>query len=155
MRLYRPRRRPAYIPVVSMADIAFLLIIFFMLTTTFIRESGLHVKLPGAHSAEELPQQRDVNVTVSRSGEIRVETKVVPLEGLPQALREQMRALHTDSVLIRADRKVLYEQLIQVMDIAKTLGARVSLAVEKLPEPPVPIPPQEEPPHATPDAGPR
>jgi len=122
-----------------MADIAFLLIIFFMLTTTFIKDSGLDIRLPGARSADELPPAREVYVSIGRSGTILVDTQPVALEQLSSVLQQKLKATTDKTVTVRADRQVEYGLVVTVIDIAKSLGARINLAVEKLPPEAEPI----------------
>lgn len=132
MRL-RPRRRPApSIPMVSMADIAFLLIIFFMVSTTFVKESGLELTLPGAESADELEKPEEILVSVGRDRTIRVNAEPATLENLPRVLGQKLAQRRNKVVTVRADEGIEYGFVVSVMDVPKSLGAQLNLAVEKL-----------------------
>ena len=142
----KQRRKKAvpYIPVVSMADIAFLLIIFFMLCTTFVRESGLQLQLPGAQATDTLPPQKEVRISIDRSKQIRVDDQRVLLEDLDDVLYEKLAPRSSKAVLIRADESIDWGTVVQVLDVPKTLEERkgweigINVAVEDL------DPPEEE-----------
>lgn len=138
MRLRRHRRRQARIPVVSMADVAFLLIIFFICTTSFGRESGLHLKLPGAQAPDLLHLPPKVHISIDKSKQIIVDQQIVPLPRLTSLLYQKLSRMPNKTVIIRADESVDWGTVVKVMDISKTLeeqtGWRIGLhvAVEDL-----------------------
>ena len=117
------------IPMAAMADIAFLLIVFFMLTSTFAKDTGLDISLPQAQTSQELPK-RDVTVWITRSGEVHIDDTVVPADPrqIVAALREALRDASVRSVTIRGDQGVPYGDVVRVMDVAKQNGATITLA---------------------------
>jgi len=115
-----------------MSDIAFLLIIFFMLSTTFVKESGLELTLPGAESADELDKPEEILVSVGRDKTIRVDMEPATLETLPQVLQRKLAQRRNKVVTVRADEGIEYGFVVAVMDVPKSLGAQLNLAVEKL-----------------------
>ena len=117
------------IPVVAMADIAFLLLIFFLLASTFIRETGVDVKLPKTVEADSLPK-RDISIEISSRGEIQINSKDVTIAALPMVLREELEGTSSKKVTIRGDQDSPYGAVIQVMAIVRSEGAEILCAAE-------------------------
>ena len=88
MRLKRKREVKAMIPTASMSDIAFLLIIFFMLTTVFRKELGLKVILPTAKTTKRILKSRDLaNIYIDREGRISVDDNLISPERVKIAFK--------------------------------------------------------------------
>ncbi len=108
-----------------MADIAFLLIIFFLLTSTFARDRGLDIKLPRAATTEQLPK-RAITVQIGRDGEIRLNGRPVQAHQFQQALAAALAETSLKKVTVRADADVAYGRVFSVVDIARLEGARAT-----------------------------
>jgi len=113
----------------TMADVAFLLIIFFMLTSTFARDTGLDITLPKALTSESLPK-REVTIWVNRFGQIKVNDNWIDPQHLVVVLRQELAESATSAVTIRGDEQVPYGTIVTVMDTAKLFGADITLAAE-------------------------
>lgn len=112
-----------------MVDVVFLLIIFFMVSTTFITlESGLPIDLPQASSAQA--QASDIpTVTVTSERAIFLGGNQVQEADLVAALRAQLEATGQGAVVLRADQTVPHGLAVRVMDLIKQAGAqRVQIA---------------------------
>lgn len=123
-----PNEEPNVAPLI---DIVFILLIFFVVTTTFARDLGIDVERPSAGSATE--QAVDlVRVAVGRGGELAVDGRPTSAWRLEAEVEDRI-ALHSDkSVLVVADRGVDAETLVDVMDTCRQAGAlQVAIAVEK------------------------
>lgn len=118
-------------PLTSLIDIVFLLLIYFLLTTNFMVEEGIKIKLPQAKAAA--PQTEEViTVYVDQQGSAFVENQEVSLAKLFDRLKDMIRGQEDKLVVIRADRAVILNKAVKVMDIAKAAGAgRLCLATEK------------------------
>ncbi len=126
----RSRLQPlSPLPMATMADVAFLLIIFFMLTSTFARDTGLDIILPRAMTSESLPK-REVTVWVNRYGQVRINENWIEPGDLMPALRAEFAQADVKGVTIRGDERVPYGTIVTVMDAAKQLGADITLAAE-------------------------
>ena len=79
MELRRKAGTGAKIPTSSMADIAFLLIVFFMVTTIFKLEQGLAITLPRSEAGEKIPREKIAHVWIDRQGTILIDDLVVDL----------------------------------------------------------------------------
>lgn len=117
------------LPMATMADVAFLLIIFFMLTSTFAKDTGLDITLPTALTSEKL-EKREVTIWVNREGQVRINETWIAPEGLREALRVEFSKADVKGVTIRGDEGVPYGTIVTVMDVAKILGADITLAAE-------------------------
>ena len=132
--LVHAQRKPRYgvqVPMTSLIDIVFLLLIYFLLTTNFMVDEGISVKLPQAQASA--PQTEEViTVFVDAQGRTFMGNQPVALDLLFDRLREQLASRASDLVVVRADRSVILNQAVKVMDIAKAAGAgRLVLATEK------------------------
>jgi biopolymer transport protein ExbD len=112
-----------------MVDVVFLLIIFFMVSTTFITlESGLPVDLPEASSAEAQPEGMPT-VTIDASERIYLAGSELDVTSLVPALQALLRDSDQDVVVLRADQSVSHGLTVRVMDAIKRAGAaRVAIA---------------------------
>jgi len=132
--LVHPKRRnriTPQVPLTSLIDIVFLLLIYFLLTTNFMVEEGIKIKLPQAKAAA--PQTEEVvTVYVDEQGRAFLGGEEVPLAGLFDRLKQMIAEREDKLVVIRADRAVILNKAVKVMDIAKAAGAgRLCLATEK------------------------
>ncbi len=125
------QRLKVEIPLTSLIDIVFLLLIYFLLTTNFMVEEGIKIKLPQAKASA--PQTEEVIVVyVDRQGRTFLGTQEVSLAMLFDRLREMIGEKQNKLVVIRADRAVILNKAVKVMDVAKAAGAgRLCLATEK------------------------
>ena len=112
-------------------DMTFLLLIFFMVTTTFVDDVEMRIERPGASSAETV-QQRSIRVAVTASGNVFVNGELVDVYMLQSTLRPALQQVESRHVVVVADRSVLTEQLVEVIDQCRLAGASdVALAVEQ------------------------
>jgi biopolymer transport protein ExbD len=132
--LVHRKKRPRYqmqAPLTSLIDIVFMLLIYFLLTTSFMVDEGIKIKLPQARAAAPQTQQ-EITVYVNREGRAYLENKEVPHEMLFKRLKEMIGGQQDRLVVVKADRSVLLNKAVKVMDLAKAAGAaRLCLATEK------------------------
>ena len=132
--LFRKRVRHFYqlqAPLTSLIDIVFLLLIYFMLTTNFMVDEGIKIKLPTA-SATSPQTQKEITIVVDKKGRAFLENKEVPLNELFAVLKERLAGTEDGLVVIKADRSVILNKAVPVMDVSKAAGAgRLVLATEK------------------------
>ncbi len=111
----------------SMTDVIFLLLIFFMLTSTFITPSGLPVNLPSSKSSNIVMQRVSVTITPDRRfyvNDHRVTRDLIEIE-LAKALQGKEGV-----VVLHVDKSVPVEYLVDVAGIATALKAKVSIATK-------------------------
>ncbi len=105
----------------SLTDIVLLLLIFFLLTSSFITQSGIRIQLPKSETKEQL-SDRHIIVTLTSENEIYVFNEKVGKEDLPAKLKEISSGDRDRLVVLRADRSVPIQGVIDVMDIARSVG---------------------------------
>lgn len=118
-------------PLTSLIDIVFLLLIYFLLTTNFMVDEGIKIKLPQAKASK--PQTEEtITVYVDRDGRSYLNNREITIGELFKRLKEMIGGQKDTLVVVKADRGVILNKAVKVMDIAKAAGAgRLCLATEK------------------------
>lgn len=132
--LVHRKKRSRYtvtVPLTALIDIVFLLLVYFLLTTNFMVDEGIKIMLPQARAAA--PQNEEtITVYVDQQGRAFLGTEEVSIARLFDRLKEMIGSQENNLVVIRADRAVILNKAVKVMDIAKAAGAgRLCLATEK------------------------
>lgn len=117
---------PAF-SMASMTDIIFLLLIFFMLTSSFITPSGLPVNLPSSEISDIIMQE--VSVTITKDLKYSVNDKIVPREQIKGELTSLLKD-KKGQVVLHIDKDVPVEYLVEIGGIAAGLEANVSIATK-------------------------
>ena len=118
----------AAIDLTPMLDVVFIMLIFFIVTASFIKEAGIDVNRPDAPTAEKV-QDANILIAISSNDEIWIDRRLID----PRAVRANIERLHAEnpkgSVVIQADKKSTNEMLVVVMDAARSAGVfNVSIA---------------------------
>jgi biopolymer transport protein ExbD len=118
-------------PLTSLIDIVFMLLIYFLLTTNFMVDEGIDIKLPQARASA--PQiQKEITIYVDEAGQAYLMDQPVALDQLFTQLKEMIGNNTDRLVVIKSDRRVILNKAVKIMDIAKAAGAgRLCLATEK------------------------
>ena len=118
----------------SLTDIVFLLLIFFLLTSSFIIQSGIKVKLPTSHQ-EEIKPRDTVIITLTADGLYYFNERQTTIQELPALLQQAYQKNGDQVVELRADGAAEISQLIAAMDMAKIVGyERLSIVTERIRE---------------------
>ncbi|MCA6063675.1 ExbD/TolR family protein [Thalassolituus marinus] len=111
-------------------DVVFILLIFFIVTTVFVRETGVEVDKPQALSATTL-EQNVILIAVTANGDVVYDGSNIGVAGVRSTVA-QVQQRGPRPVVIQADKQVEAERLLQVIDEAKLAGAQsVSIAALK------------------------
>ncbi len=121
MKLHRTRKINPLLSMTPLIDCVFLLLIFFLLTSMFIEESGLLINLPESASAEPVKEQ-NVIVSINNNGQVELNGQSVMMEKLKEKLVVIRSETNQEEVVIRADKTVQLELLVEVIDIIKSSG---------------------------------
>lgn len=121
---FREPKTQVTLDLTPLIDVIFQLLIFFLLTASFITTPNLGVELPKASAKAATTQQRDLVVVVTRTGQIEYDNQTVTLEQLMTRLRKVHAERPDSRVLIQADRKAYHGTVVKVMDVAKSIGFR-------------------------------
>ena len=106
----------------SLTDIVLLLLIFFLLSSSFVTRPGIKVQLPRAEAAET-NDEHGVTITLTEKGQIFVNMRAVTQQTLGQALAAALGKNTDQVIVINADRNVSLQSTVRVMDVAKGVGA--------------------------------
>ncbi len=129
---FRERKAPVTLDLTPLIDCIFQLLVFFMLTASFIATPAMGVNLPKASSKATTSQRKDLKVVVTRTGKIQFERKDVTTDQLMTRLQQLFKERPNARVLIQADRKSYHGAVVKVMDIAKTIGfKRLGVAIQR------------------------
>src|SRR3954471_14125700 len=115
----------AEINVTPLTDVALVLLIIFMISSTAMLESGLQVKLPSSQSTASASAQNDkpTYVTIAKDGKIALNERQIDPEFLETALRAALEVNADKTVIIRGDASIMLSKAVQVMDAARAAGA--------------------------------
>lgn len=134
MQFRRRLSRNAVVDLIPMIDVVFQLVVFFMVSSTFIMTPGINLDLPGSSSSEPVVVTRAV-VSVVSADEVYLNRERFTLQELDLALRAEFDTSDESepapgeeaaarSVVIEADRSVSYELMVQVLDVLRRNGYR-------------------------------
>ena len=112
-----------FIPTSSMGDIAFLLLIFFMVTTIFREETGLPVELPRAEAGEEVNRELVSNIYINRAGQISIDDRLVQVKHIPDIIGTKIMDNPQLIVAFKTDNYADYGTVSDVMEQLKEVNA--------------------------------
>jgi biopolymer transport protein ExbD len=127
VRFKRKSKTEIAIPTASMADIAFLLLIFFMVTTIFRLEDGIPIVFPKAEQTEKVPIERVCHIWIDKQGTIVINDKQIPFDQVENLMHNKMAENPNLIVAFNVDEKAKYRLVSDVIEILKRVNAlRVS-----------------------------
>jgi biopolymer transport protein ExbD len=117
------------INLTPMLDVVFIMLIFFIVTASFIKEAGIDVNRPDAPVTETKPEDANILVVISATDEIWIDRRIID----PRAVRANIERLHAEnpkgSVVIQANKKSTNKMLVWVMDSSRSAGVyNISIA---------------------------
>jgi biopolymer transport protein ExbD len=119
------------VDISPLIDVVFLLLIFFIVTTVFVKETGVEVSKPRAASAEDL-QKRAILLAVTDEGRVWYGGREIGMDGIRAVVSALLEEDPETPVIIRSDAAAPTEKTVAAIDAAKLAGApSVSLATEK------------------------
>lgn len=123
MKITKKQGVQSSIPTGSMADIIFLLLIFFMVTTIFKMEEGLPIRLPRAESGSELERERLLHVWADRYSRISVNDKLIKVEYINKVITSRFEENPQLVVAFNVDFRTRYSLVSDIMDQLKEANA--------------------------------
>jgi len=119
------------VDISPLIDVVFLLLIFFIVTTVFVKETGVEVSKPRAASSEDL-QKQAILIAVTDEGRVWHGGREIGIDGVRAVVSAMLEEDSETPVVIRADANADTEDTVAVIDASKLAGAAsVSLATEK------------------------
>jgi len=121
----RSRSRPE-VQIAPLIDVVFLLLIFYAVTTQFVSDQRLKLKLPEAKTAESVGRGREEKpavVTVAADGSIWIDEQQVPEHDLEARIRRLVERAPDKQIILKGDRGADYGVVVRVLDVAREVGA--------------------------------
>ena len=117
------------INLTPMLDVVFIMLIFFIVTASFIKEAGIDVNRPDAPMTESKPEDANILVLINANDEIWIDRRLID----PRAVRANIERMHAEnpqgSVVIQANNQSSNKMLVEVMDSARLAGVyNISIA---------------------------
>ncbi|KLN64532.1 ExbD/TolR family protein [Vibrio sp. VPAP30] len=134
MRLGRrhAKQDEAQVDLTSMLDIVFIMLIFFIVTSSFVRESGVEVNRPTASNVVS-QKEAGIFVAITSANDIYIDKRMVDVERVEATLEHLMLDNPDAALVIQADEHAYSGTVVKVMDAAKGAGVKnIALAAEKI-----------------------
>ncbi|PLY04930.1 MAG: biopolymer transporter ExbD [Desulfuromonas sp.] len=128
MAFRRKRREEVRPDLTPMIDVVFLLLIFFMISTTFVETSGMSIKLPDADARPIDREPKELRVQVNRQGEIFIKDKLFTLDEFANTLDTYSGRAAGMTFILLADESAKHGRVVTLMDMARARGF-VKLAI--------------------------
>ena len=130
-RRHLPAQDETEIDMTPMLDIVFIMLIFFIVTTSFVKESGVTVSTPQAQTAAQ-QENTNIFIAITAEGEVWIDRRLVD----PRSVRAIVARLHADnpegSVIIQSDEAAATGMLVDVMDQVRLAGVEsIAIAADK------------------------
>ncbi|MFC1646208.1 ExbD/TolR family protein [Candidatus Omnitrophota bacterium] len=119
----------SHIDIAPLIDIVFQLLIFFMLTSSFIMQPGIKVNLPKAVTSD-IVEEKNVIIVISSEGVIYLNEKVFTVDELKSYISK--KDLYSKPILIKADKRTSLGRVVEVWDLCREMGiSRVNIATDQ------------------------
>lgn len=129
MLVEKKKSRETEIPMASLADIAFLLLIFFLVTTTIDVDRGIGLTLPAKGEETEVRSKNITNLLINAQGEVLLDNEIIPVNEISRTIQEKLIQNPNLIVSVKTDRLTKYDVFVQALDELKVANAtRVSIA---------------------------
>lgn len=126
------KQEEAQVDMTSMLDIVFIMLIFFIVTSSFVRESGVEVNKPTASNVVS-QKEAGIFVAITSANDIYIDKRMVDVERVEATLEHLMLDKPDASLVIQADEHAYSGTVVKVMDAAKGAGVKnIALAAEKI-----------------------
>ena len=114
----------------SLTDIVLLLLIFFLLTSSFVTNFGIQVNIPKAESGA-VTQNEFISVAITSDGQFYVDGELTARGSLATAIREARNTKPEGTIVLRADKDATVEDAVRVLNIGKALQMKLVMATEQ------------------------
>jgi len=131
-RKYKRKKDESEINITPLLDIVFIMLIFFIVTTSFVKEISLDVNRPTKSPVKEQKRSEVISVRISAEGQIFVQERLVDIAAVRANIESNLAIKPSASVVVVSDRDAAAGFLVRVIDQSRLAGAiNVSLAAQK------------------------
>lgn len=129
MLVEKKKTRITEIPMASLADIAFLLLIFFLVTTTIDVDRGIGLTLPAKGEETQVRTKNITNLLINAQGEVLLDDEIIPINEIHRRIEQKLQQNPNLIVSVKTDRETKYDVFVQALDELKVANAtRISIA---------------------------
>jgi biopolymer transport protein ExbD len=118
----------AEIDITPMMDIVFIMLIFFIVTTSFVKEAGIDVNKPEAAQAQKKPSAT-IFIAIRANGEIWMDKRAVDVERVSANIERLRAESPTDTIIVQADKEAKHGVVMEVMDQIKTADPSLVISI--------------------------
>ena len=116
----KKKKKPG-INITSLIDVLFILLIFFMVSSSFVEQPGMKLELPGIQS-KEVVRMENLVLYIDKEGDMLLGEEPVTLENLGTAIKNLVPEIKEKTLILKADQATQHGLIVHVMDIAKRNG---------------------------------
>lgn len=132
MSFLRKQTEEPRIDLTPMVDVVFLLLIFFMISTTFVESPGISIKLPESSAQTVEREPKEIKIYLSQEGDIFYRDKQISLDDFKSVLAEHQSDAELTTVLLLADQESRHGKVVTLMDLARDAGfVKLAIATEQ------------------------
>jgi len=125
----KKKERTSEIPTSSLADIAFLLLVFFLVTTTIDVDKGIGLVLPPRGEAKEVSKKNITNLLINEEGSVMIDEQITDIRNIKNIIRDKISHNPNIIVSVKTDQRTKYRYYIEVLDQLKQANAKkISIA---------------------------
>ena len=121
MQFHEKKRRKVIINITSLIDVLFLLLIFFMVSSTFVEQPGMKLELPESKSSST-EKIKELILEINSDQTMALNEEAVTIENLEAKFKSLLPSLEEKSLVLKADKNVPHGTVVKVMDLAKLSG---------------------------------
>ena len=122
MQFKKRQARKLNLDMTPLIDVIFLLLIFFMISTTFLSYDEIKIKLPEATTKTDKAMSGPIEITITLENKIYIANKLIDPKELLPVIKDQIKSTNQKDLIIRADGQVFHKTVVSVMDVAKQAG---------------------------------
>ena len=122
----------AAIDMTPMLDIVFIMLIFFIVTTSFVKEAGIEVLKPKASNSKS-NKSGNIFIAIRANGDVHMDKRQVDIERVAANIETMLAEQPTDTIIVQADKDARHGVVVKVMDAIKSAGSdlKITIAAEK------------------------
>jgi biopolymer transport protein ExbD len=126
------RKVVADINITPFTDVVLVLLIIFMITTPMLSQHSLKINLPKAQNAEQTEETKNIEISIDKDGLIYLDGLQLHFQYVEEAIQGALKKHPERAVVVKGDKDIKYDLVVQVIDKAKKAGAtKFALALEK------------------------
>ncbi|HLP60189.1 MAG TPA: biopolymer transporter ExbD [Candidatus Deferrimicrobium sp.] len=123
MQFTTKKRRKVLINITSLIDVMFMLLVFLMISSTFLDQPGIKLELPSAQSSVVV-EQKDYVLFVDKAGKMFLNNNGIALDNLEAGIKDALPKMKDSALILKADQDVSHGAVVKIMDIVRKSGVK-------------------------------